>query len=215
MITTIFIKFFTYTATVVGDPHIITLDGFKYTFNGKGEFLLIDHVNGRFTLQGRMIDIHEVLTTSRNPATVFSAVVGKQNDSDVVQFEINQQQNGIDVIVNGKMINLDGIFQETFTNVTILNLGDDTYVAAFSCGCSIKVKEENGFVSVLSVTAPSSFIGLTRGIMGNYNGDTSDDLMARNSTEPLPHNSSIEVIHNVFGITCKEPYLIVCMHIHS
>ena len=160
-------------------------------------------MNGRFTLQGRMIDIHEVLSSFR-PATVFSAVVGKQNDSDIVQFEVNQQRNGIDIIVNGKMINLDGIFQENFNNVTIFNLGDDTFAAAFSSGCSVRVKEENGFISVFSVTAPSSFKGRTRGIMGNYNGDTTDDLMARNGTEPLLHNSSIEVIHYDFGITCKD-----------
>ena len=63
------------TAEVIGDPHIITLDGFKYTFNGKGEFLLIDHMDGRFTLQGRMIDVPTVTSFSSNIATVFSAVV--------------------------------------------------------------------------------------------------------------------------------------------
>ena len=189
---------------VIGDPHVITLDGFQYTFNGKGEFLLIDHVSGRFTLQGRMIDIREVLAISFNPAIVFSAVVGKQNDSDTVQFEINQQRNGIDIIVDGKMVNLDGLFLETFNEVTVFNLGNKTFAATFSSGCSIKVKEENGFISVFSVTAPSSFKGLTRGILGNYNGDTTDDLIARNSNVPLPHDSSIEVIHKEFGITCKK-----------
>ena len=141
---------------------------------------------------------------SFNQATVFSAVVGKQNDSDAVQFEINQQNNGIDVIVGGKMIDLNGIFQETFNNVTVFNLGNDTFAASFSSGCFIKVKEENGFISVFSVNAPSSFKGLTRGLMGNFNGDITDDLMARNSAEPLPYNSTIEVIHNDFGITCKD-----------
>ena len=152
-----------------------------------------------------MIDIRDVLSTSFNPATVFSAVVGKQSDSDIVQFEINQQHNGIDIIVGGKLIHLDGLFQETFNQVTVLNLGNNTFSAVFSSGCAIKVKEENGFISVFSVTVPSSFKGLTRGILGNYNGDTTDDLMARNSNQPLPHDSSIEVIHNEFGITCKEP----------
>ena len=193
-------------ATAIGDPHIITLDGFKYTFNGKGEFLLIDHVDGRFILQGRMV---EVIPTNFfvQQATVFSAVVGKQNDSDAVQFQINQQKNGIDVIVGGKMINLDGISQETFNNVTVFNLGNNTFSASFSGGCSIQVKAENGFISVFSVTAPRSYKGLTRGLMGNFNGDTTDDLMASNSTEPLPYNSSIEAIHNNFGITCKESLL--------
>ena len=200
-------------ATAIGDPHIITLDGFKYTFNGKGEFLLIEYMDGRFTLQGRMVDVNgeinvdEGSSSSSNRATVFSAVVGKQNDSDAVQFEINQQKNGIDVIVGGKMITLNGIFQEIFNNVTVYNLGNNTFAASFSSGSFIKVKEENGFISVFSVNAPSSFKGLTHGLMGNFNGNITDDLMASNSTEPLPYNSSIEVIHNKFGITCKKSLL--------
>ena len=164
-------------------------------------------MDGRFTLQGRMIDVSDVTSSSSNRATVFSAVVGKQNDSDAVQFEINQQGNGIDVIVCGKMIDLNGIFQETFNNVTVLNLGNNTFAASFSSGCFIKVKEENGFISVFSVNAPPSFKGFTRGLMGNFNGNITDDLMARNSTEPLPYNSSIEIIHNEFGITCEESLL--------
>ena len=161
-----------------------------------------------------MTDIREILPTSFNlAATVFSAVVGKQSDSDIVQFEMNQQRNGIDIIVSGEMINLYGLFQETFNKVTVFNLGNNTFAASFSSGCSIKVKEENGFISVFSVTVPSSFKGLTRGILGNYNGDTTDDLMARNSNQPLPHNSSIEVIHKEFGTTCKEPFRLIYTYI--
>ena len=162
-------------------------------------------MDGRFTLQGRMINT--VYTFNRATfisATVFSAIVGKQNDSDAVQFEINQQSNGIDVIVGGKMINLNGIFQVTFNNVTVFNLGNNTFAASFSSGCFIKVKEENGFISVFSVNVPSSFKGLTRGLMGNFNGDITDDLMASDSIEPLPYNLTIEVIHNDFGFTCKN-----------
>ena len=190
-----------YAATVIGDPHIITLDGLKYTFNGKGEFLLIEHIDGRFTLQGRMISIAHARSRQLQ-ATVFSAVVGKQDDSDAVQFEINQQENGIDVIIGGTRINLDGISKETFNNVVVFNLGDNGFAASFSSGCSIHVKEENGFISVFSVSAPLNFKNLTHGLMGNYNGDTEDDLMARNYTVALQHNSTTEVIHNEFGITC-------------
>ena len=167
----------------------------------------MDHINGRFSLQGRMINIRDVISNFQQ-ATVFSAVVGKQNDSDAVQFEINQQQNGIDVIVAGKKINLDGISRETFNNVAVFNLGSNGLAASFSSGCSIQVKEENGFISVFSFSAPKHFKGLTRGLMGNYNSDIEDDLMARNSTEPLPHNSTNYIIHNEFGITCT--YVCMC-----
>ena len=38
-------------ALLFGDPHIITIDGFQYTFNGLGEFWLIR--SSDFQLQGR------------------------------------------------------------------------------------------------------------------------------------------------------------------
>jgi len=40
-----------------GDPHLVTLDGHKYTFNGKGEFTLVEILDNHFTLQARMVDI--------------------------------------------------------------------------------------------------------------------------------------------------------------
>ena len=42
-------------AWIVGDPHITTLDGVNYTFNGLGDFLLVwtQDRNSSFLLQGR------------------------------------------------------------------------------------------------------------------------------------------------------------------
>ncbi|XP_065905349.1 sushi domain-containing protein 2-like isoform X2 [Dysidea avara] len=185
-------------ARASGDPHIITLDGLKYTFNGRGEFVLIEHVDDVFELQGRMVNL---IGQQMISATVFSAVVGKQNDSDAVQFDINQQFNGIDVIVGGELIDMEGLYEISFSNVKVFNLGRNAYAARFSSGCFIQVKEENGFISVLTVALPDSFKGYTRGLMGNYNGDMTDDLVARNSTSPLHHNASLYDIHYQFGIT--------------
>ena len=39
-------------AITMGDPHILTLDGTQYTFNGIGEYTVL-HVEGAFTMQGR------------------------------------------------------------------------------------------------------------------------------------------------------------------
>ena len=45
--------------TGFGDPHIITVDGLSYTFNGLGEFLLIDaqsqNERDNFVMQGRTV----------------------------------------------------------------------------------------------------------------------------------------------------------------
>ncbi|XP_078604865.1 sushi domain-containing protein 2-like [Branchiostoma floridae x Branchiostoma japonicum] len=45
---------FPWPAWTFGDPHFITLDGVSYTFNGAGEFLLLDVNNGEFRVQARM-----------------------------------------------------------------------------------------------------------------------------------------------------------------
>ena len=183
-----------------GDPHIVTLDGFKYTFNGKGEFTLIETPDDRFTLQARMI---EATGDGGNAvqATVFSAIVGKQHDSDAVQLELSRR--GIDAIVNGVRLDFEDVKEQSFNNVTVFDVGNKTVEAIFSSGVLISAKEENGIISVLLVSLSNSYVGETRGLMGIFNGDTSDDLIPKGNTESLPLNSSLETIHQSFGITCK------------
>ena len=85
----------------------------------------------------------------------------------------------------------------------MFDVGNKTVEAIFSSGVLISGKEENGIISVLMVSLSNSYTGSTSGLMGIFNGDTSDDLIPKNSTEPLPLNSSLETIHRSFGITCK------------
>lgn len=49
-----------------GDPHITTLDGYLYTFNGWGEYVLV-RVDNEFELQGRTTPVNN------SDATMFSA----------------------------------------------------------------------------------------------------------------------------------------------
>lgn len=67
-----------------GDPHIITLDEREYTFNGWGEYTLINVTSGdwNFVLQGRT-----GLTVTDNGtvvnATVFTAFGARENGTEV------------------------------------------------------------------------------------------------------------------------------------
>ena len=73
---------------------MVTLDGLGYTFNGLGEYFLVD--SSVFTLQGRTSQLG-----NGEKATFFSTVVAKQTAdsalSDSVEFKLNQAANGIGI----------------------------------------------------------------------------------------------------------------------
>ena len=183
-----------------GDPHLITLDGYKYTFNGKGEYTLIETKDKQFSIQGRMIEPN-IASNGTIRATVFSAIAAKQIDSDVIQFEVIDDE--VAVLVDGQQVDLSKINEQKHTNVTVSRKDTSSASATFSSGAYLEVKLENGFFSVLIVSLPKSFKHLTLGLMGSFNDDTSDDLLPKAGSEPLPLDSSIEGIHNMFGVTCK------------
>ena len=189
---------------MLGDPHVITLDGLQYTFNGKGEFSLIETESNTFTLQGRMVQAVSV-SGEASLATVFSAIVGKQNDSDSVQFTLSPE-GGIDIAVSGEPIDFDGMMEHSFVNVVIMDKGNNSISATFSSGAYIEVRASNGILSLLLVSLPITFFNKTRGLMGSYNGNKFDDLTPKLGDtvgEPLSVNSSLDDIHTQFGITCK------------
>ena len=186
-------------ACVYGDPHIVTLDGFKYTFNGLGEFVLIETDDDSFSLQGRMV-LAENNMGNPVSATVFSAVVGKELYSDTVQFQLGN--NGVDVLMNGELVNFEGLAEQQFNNVTV-SRGNSSASAIFASGVYVEVREANGILSTLLVSLAASYMSQTSGLMGNFNGDHTDDLKPRGTDTYLPLNSSVQDIHNMFGITCK------------
>ena len=181
---------------------MVTFDGHQYTFNGKGEFVLVETSDGSFSLQGRMLPIATAQNTSSR-ATVYKVVVGKQNDSDAVQFEI-VEGCGFIALVNGEQVVFGLINRQEFNNVVVSYLGNNTFSASFSSGAYVEAKEEVGMIAVLTVSLPPSFEAIeTRGLMGSLNGNVIDDLLPNNGQQPLSLSSSVRQIHELFGITCK------------
>ena len=63
---------------------MITLDGVEYTFNGYGEYQILNVAGLEFELQGRMQPL--LNDDGKNTlATVYKAFAMKENSSDVVQ----------------------------------------------------------------------------------------------------------------------------------
>ena len=82
-----YIIFACYIATGFGDPHMITLDGVEYTFNGFGEYQILQVAGPDFQLQGRMQPLIND-DGSKSRATIYKAFAMKENGSDVVQVTI-------------------------------------------------------------------------------------------------------------------------------
>ena len=77
----------------LGDPHIMTIDGFPFTFNGLGEYILLNSTN--FALHGRTaVYINDGVEQS---ATYFNGFVAKQYvpESDTVEFLLDETHTKI------------------------------------------------------------------------------------------------------------------------
>ncbi len=152
-------------------------------------------------MQGRMIDASN---SSGNPvaATVFSAFVLAVDGADMIQFELLDTGNLI-ALANGVMVNFQTTAVQQFNGVTLRDEGNNTLVAIFGSGVYFEARVENGFIATVLFSLGDNFQNNTSGLMGNFNGDPSDDLLPRNAAVPIPLNSSLQTIHQSFGVTCE------------
>ena len=79
-----------------GDPHITTLDKTTYTFNGLGEYILLDIADPPFQLQFRTA---RALNKDNVPtdATIYSAFAVRErpDDGTLLQVELNNAKDGM------------------------------------------------------------------------------------------------------------------------
>ena len=181
-----------------GDPHLLTLDGRQYTFNGRGEFVLIQTTTNKLRVQGRMVPIPSNDSSPAN-GTVFSSIVAKERESDTVEFQYSFI--GLRALVNGEWVMVETGLPAHFNHVTIRNTGNNTYSAVFTDGVTIEVKQEHGYLSLVGISLPDVYKGITSGLLGLFDGISNNDLAPRYGA--LPRNPSNQDIYYHFGMTCE------------
>ncbi|AFZ24106.1 von Willebrand factor type D domain protein [Cylindrospermum stagnale PCC 7417] len=176
----------TKTGTSYGDPHLITFDGFRYSFQTVGEFLLSQSQDSKFAVQTRQSQV------SGQQLTLNTAVAMKVGSDRVAFYAQNAPNSNPSLLwVNGKPVELqNGIL--TLTDGVVQKRSDQQYVIQWKTGEQVTVRlSQVAKLTFLNVTASVSATqpGGYNGLLGNIDGNAANDLQTR-AGKVIPAKSS-------------------------
>jgi hypothetical protein len=198
--------------SVYGDPHLITFNKNNYTFNGRGEYVLVhtDDPKVKFDVQARFEQVPKQFRNLPNiPATQLTAVAAQDNFSSVVEFRIRplaaRWRYHIYVLVDNEYIFWwDKSMQvQNFRGVTLYQPAGiqnmSHIIAMFDSGAGVEVMSIDGFMTT-HIYLPADFQGITGGLLGNYSrrGLQIDDLVTPTGMRFGPR-MPIDRLHRDFG----------------
>ena len=216
-----------YAAWGRGDPHITTLDGGQYTFNGWGEYILILLNESDFMIQCRtQLVVNSTATQFSGFAfglqnnsviqvgaiTIATVVITVMSDSIVCLQMTSTTTGRIEILHNGidisdNVTNINDTFSDNIVDVT--RTESNTILSAFSNGLAVAVSASlHGMLNII-VNLPVEYNSLTQGLMGNFNGNITDDFIFSNGTM-LDDGAADSIIHE-FGQSCELNLDALCM----
>lgn len=165
-------------ARSTGDPHLTTMDGLYYNFQGYGEFIAVKSTTDNFEIQTRQVDVYNTNTVTLNTA------IAVKTGSDVICAMVNPLRLYLN---NNKLP----------SNFGTLTLTDGSTL--FSKGTDIKISTSQGDIILIRwlssaylldymITLSNSRKGNIKGIFGNFDGNRTNDLMLSNG-EAISANS--------------------------
>ncbi|XP_077039791.1 LOW QUALITY PROTEIN: mucin-4 [Agelaius phoeniceus] len=185
-------------AGAFGDPHITTLDGLTYTFNGLGDFVLLlaSDAQTSFVLHGRTAQ------TGMAQATNFVAFAAQyiSNTTTTVEWTLGSQDD-IQVLLNNETIQFSysqDLGDEVYYSPGVLLVNSSSVTAVLDGSVAVSVSATSGILSVLC-SLPDWYRNSTSGLLGVWDHDPADDFQMPNGTS-IPVNSSEEEIYS-YGMT--------------
>ncbi|XP_071668779.1 mucin-4 isoform X3 [Patagioenas fasciata] len=185
-------------ASAFGDPHITTLDGLNYTFNGLGDFVLLvaGDAQTSFVLQGRTAQ------TGTAQATSFVAFAAQYVSTTTATVEWTLGSQGdIQVLLNDETIWFSysqDLGADVYYSPGVLLVNDSSITAIFDGAISISISAVSGILSMVC-NLPDRYRNSTKGLLGVWDHDPADDFQMPNGTS-IPVNSSEEEIYS-YGLT--------------
>ncbi|CAJ0968691.1 unnamed protein product [Ranitomeya imitator] len=183
-----------------GDPHITTLDGLSYTFNGLGDFLLLNASDSDISLvlQGRTVQTEQanatnfqafaVQYTSSNASVKVEWYLGNSNninaflDGQDVLFSYSEVWKFFFTTKIKKNLHMFGVYELIMT-WRIINADMEAYIDDTNSAVFFKNDSFNDHCNLPRFSVCTS----------TWNNDQSDDFFFNNGTK-LPINSSEEEI---------------------
>ncbi|KAH3847198.1 hypothetical protein DPMN_089515 [Dreissena polymorpha] len=188
-----------------GDPHMRTLDGMNYTFNGHGEYVLlsIQTSNVTFSLQART-ERAKKADGNISDATIFTAFAARDHTNSSLHIELNTAKD--DLILYGNEIDLTKTLKDfgndrfAFNSPTMSIYGVDGVlrVSFLETGITLEIRKEARMLS-LDTIVPKTFNNVTKGLLGNFDGDPYNDFVYPNGSLLHFNASDLEIFR--FGQT--------------
>ncbi|XP_074733442.1 mucin-4 isoform X4 [Strix uralensis] len=185
-------------AGAFGDPHITTLDGLTYTFNGLGDFVLLlaSDAQTSFVLHGRTAQ------TGTAQATNFMAFAAQYISAITTTVEWTLGSQGdIQVLLNNETIQFSysqDMDAEVYYSPGVLLVNVSSVTAIFDGAIAVSISATSGILSVVC-SLPDRYRNSTKGLLGVWDHDPADDFQMPNGTS-IPVNSSEEEIYS-YGMT--------------
>lgn len=186
-----------------GDPHIFSFDSCRFDFQGTGDYVAATSLDGSFAMHVRLQKAAMFPGATLLVAMAIRAGVA----IPVVVIESTLLSGGIVpclvVRVNGQKLDFysstappyssTATVQWSAPGIQIGMFGNAHVVVEFSNGLRLDVKDsvQWGLIPTPFMLLPASLSGQVRGLLGNSNGDPSDDFaMGPGGVEPAPDGMS-------------------------
>uniref|UniRef100_A0A2C9JE70 Cubilin n=1 Tax=Biomphalaria glabrata TaxID=6526 RepID=A0A2C9JE70_BIOGL len=185
-----------------GDPHIMTLDERSYIFNGLGEYRIVE-ISGQIPGGNTSLSIKLQGRTCRatnsqgnlTDATVWCALVLQTNNNKTLRINLANSKDSLIIYANEQDYTLrfkDNVnFIAVDKDITLRRDNESLRVTTLD-EFGITVSITNQFMQ-FTVSINQKYRNLTRGLLGNFNGDITDDFVFPNGTQ-LPDNSSERIL---------------------